>query len=289
MFRVRIRSENTWRRASAIPILRKLVRADMQSISRMKNPETIDLAFSEIDLLSGVSKQTNKSRFSDVDPTSLRIIASRSLSRIHDVGVSSGITSLELRRQLQAAGFEGEMFISDKFARFRINRRGLSTDVFDSDHNLVCTYLGPIVGDSEDTWKLPISRLLYLRARKRKFDDTDEQGFLLLHPDVLESVNKGDLRFIDFDVFDNSDDSAFDFVRCMNLLNLGYFSTGKILEGLRTLYSSLAPGGVLQVGRTHLEGGNHVTFYARTTDGFERMDVIGDGSEIDEMTTSFQI
>jgi len=261
----------------------------MQSISNMKNPVTIDLAFSKIDLLSGVSKQTNKNRFSDVDPTSLQIIASRSLSKLHDVGVSSGITSLELRRQLQTAGFEGEMFISDKFARFWTNRRGLSTDVFDSDYNLVCTYLGPIVGDSEDTWKLPISRLVFLRARKRKFDDSSEQGFLLLHPDVLDSVNRGDLRFIDFDVFNNSEDRTFDFVRCMNLLNLGYFPTGKILDGLRTLHGSLAPGGILQIGRTHLEGGNHVTFYERTTDGFERTDVVGDGSEIDELTMSFRI
>ena len=168
----------------------------MQSISKMKSPETIDLAFSEIDLLSGVSKQTNKQRFAEVDHMSVQLITKRSLSRIHDVGVSSGITSLELRRQLNATDFEGEMFISDKFARFWVNRKGALTDIFDSDHNLVCAYFGSLVGDSEDTWKLPISRLIYRRALKRGFDEKSDESFLLLHPDVLDSIDKGDICYV---------------------------------------------------------------------------------------------
>jgi hypothetical protein len=289
MFRVRIKSENIWRRASETPILKKLVRADMQSISNMKSPETIDLAFSEIDLLSGVSKQTNTQRFAEVDHMSVQLITSRSLMKIHDVGVSSGITSLELRRQLDAAGFEGEMFISDKFARFWVHRRGASTDIFDSDQNIVCSYFGPLVGDSEDTWKLPISRLIYRRALKRGFDEKNEESFLLLHPDVLDAIEKSDIGFIDFDVFENQSERLFDYIRCMNLLNLGYFSTEKIMNGLRTLHTCLLQDGILQVGRTHLEGGNHVSFYERTSDGFAPVKTIGKGSEIAHLVTEFRV
>ena len=271
-----------------MPVLRKLVRADMLSIPAMTNPEIIDSAFSDIDLLSGVSKQTNKDRFASVDEISVRIISSRSLSKIHDVGVSSGITSLELRRQLREASFDGEMFISDKFARFWVNRHGLATDIYDAEHNLVCAYLGPITGDSEDTWKFPLSKLVYRRALKRSFSEGDQREFLLLHPDVLAAIEQGDISFIDFDVFQNERENTFDFVRCMNLLNRGYFSTESIENGLKALHISLASGGVMQIGRTHIEGGNHVTFYEKTADGFQPLESVGGGSEIDQLVTEFR-
>ncbi len=288
MFRVRVRSEGLWRNTRNIPVLKKLVKADLQSITTMKRPENIDLAFSRIDLLSGVSKQTNKDRFSVIDELSVEIIINQSLSRILDVGVSSGITSLELMRQLRASSFAGEMFVSDKFARYWVSPHRFSTDIFDADHNLVCTYLGPITGDSEDTWKLPLSKYIFQRAQKRGFDETIGESFLLLHPEVLETIRRGELIFIDFDIFENDQEGAFDFVRCINLLNLGYFSTEQIVSGLNTLHFSLVNGGILQLGRTHLEGSNHVGFYEKTDTGFERIESIGDGPEIDQLIVDLQ-
>ena len=285
MFRVRIQSEGILRSASKIPVLRDLVRADIQRISTLKHPEIIDLAFSEIGLNSGVSKQTNKERFADVDKLSVQIITSRSLTRIHDVGISSGITSIELARQLQTSSFDGEMFISDKFARFWVDHQGLSTHIFDSELKLVCTYLGPIIGDRWDTWKFPVSKLLFRHALKKSFDDINKKEFLLLHTDVLETIKRGDLSFIEFDIFEEAQDHTFDFVRCMNLLNRGYFPTEKIVTGLKVLYASLVVGGVLQLGRTHSEGCNHVTFYEKTTSGFRRVESTGQGSEIHELVT----
>ena len=287
MFRVRVKNERLWAQLREAPVLNRLVRLDMQAISLMKDPETIDRAFSDIDLLSGVSKQTNKDRFASVDGLSLQHIENRSLSRIHDVGVSSGITSLELRRQLAAVGFSGDMFISDKFARFYINRRWLSTDVYDAERKLVCAYCGPFVGDSEDTWKFPVSKYLYRRAAGRSFDDSARQDFLLLHPDVLEAIEEGLLHFIDYDAFRDEQENAFDFVRCMNLLNRGYFPTESLENGLRALYRSLTVGGILQIGRTHLDGDNHVSFYEKAAGGFQPVDSVGDGSEIDQLVVDF--
>jgi hypothetical protein len=68
----------------------------------------------------------------------------------------------------------------------------------------------------------------------------------------------------------------------MNVLNPGYFSESKLLEAATAAHASVLPGGIWIHGRTREHDfSNHATFFQRCEHGWEPIERIGEGSEIE--------
>jgi hypothetical protein len=104
-----------------------------------------------------------------------------------------------------------------------------------------------------------------------------------IHPEA-RSLSNSDPRFMicKRSVFDRT--PGVDVLRTMNILNLAYFSTDQLIEGVQAAFCTVKPGGLWVVGRTHEQDGkNHVTFFRRTDTNWEILERIGNGSEIEDL------
>ena len=73
----------------------------------------------------------------------------------------------------------------------------------------------------------------------------------------------------------------------MNIFNRDYFSEQQLAEGVSAAFQSLQPGGLWIVGRTlEEEFTNHATFFRRNEKGFEVLERIGSGSEMESLALS---
>jgi hypothetical protein len=73
-------------------------------------------------------------------------------------------------------------------------------------------------------------------------------------------------------------------LRTMNIFNKSYFSPEQLSDGVNAAFHSIKPGGIWIVGRTLEEDlSNHATFLRRLDNGWEVLERIGKGSEIEEL------
>lgn len=73
-------------------------------------------------------------------------------------------------------------------------------------------------------------------------------------------------------------------LRTMNILNKEYFSPEQLTAGVHAAFQSLKPKGIWIVGRTAEDDfSNHVTFFRRQEDGWEVLERIGKGSDIEDL------
>jgi len=136
-----------------------------------------------------------------------------------------------------------------------------------------------------------------LAAAIRQGSDRDEwkQGDLLfrkiplVHPRALALQQSNPaFRVENHSVFE-ARPGLCDVIRTMNILNLSYFSQEQLMEGVRTVWKSLQPGGVWMVGRTIEEqteqapAVHHASVFQKTPDGFRLMARHGSPSEIEDL------
>jgi len=69
----------------------------------------------------------------------------------------------------------------------------------------------------------------------------------------------------------------------MNILSRAYFSVEQLIQGAQAAFQAVKPGGIWIIGRTLEEDlSNHTTFLKRAQKGWEVIERIGGGSEIEE-------
>jgi hypothetical protein len=261
--------------------LRKFLVYRTDAIPEMKDAAISDYVLREFATADATSKQTSPGRFRDLDEIAQAIIAAHQLDSLHDIGVSTGVTSLDLYRTLTAAGIPFQLHISDKFAVYGSSGR-FPTRIIDAQGTVTELYLCGILGRRDVSYKYPLTRLLHWLLADRPNHGVIRR-FALFNHEVLGHIEKGLIQRIDYDVFLTRMPRAFSFVRCMNLLNLGYFPRERIETALRNIIESLRDGGVLQIGRTHPDGTSHVTFYAKRGARLEPLQEVGGGTELREV------
>jgi hypothetical protein len=264
-----------------IPVLRKLWAFRTDAMPELRNPAIRDYVYRAFFTQNATSKQTSVGRFADLDRVARSIIMEHRLADIHDVGVSSGVTSLELLHALATTGIPLSFHISDKYAVYGSNGRFL-VRIVDAQGSVRELYVGSLLGTRDVTYKFPVTRFLYWLLARRPIRGP-VRSFVLFDHEVLEHIRAGLVRRIDYDVFTTRMPGAFSFVRCMNLLNLGYFPSESIEVALRNLIESLKEGGVLQIGRTHPDGISHATFYRKRGTRLEMLQEVGSGTEVREL------
>ena len=154
--------------------------------------------------------------------------------------------------------------------------------ILDAQGSVRELYVGGLLGTRDVTYKFPVTRSLYWLLAHRPIRGP-VRAFVLFDHEVLEHIRAGLVRRIDYDVFTTRMPGAFSFVRCMNLLNLGYFPPESIEVALRNLIESLKEGGVLQIGRTHPDGISHATFYRKRGTRLEMLQDVERGTELREL------
>lgn len=247
-----------------------------------KSKESHHLLMNNILLDNGVAKTTQPGRFAEIDSWLAQNLHESCVS-IHDIAVSSGITSLELKQKLESDGYKVNLSISDKFMSLRYFKRNFITYYYDIDGNFVLGNIFGIVAQRNCNKFFFITRLLskVMSKNAKKCFDNSLPELLLLHPEVCSSIDQKEVTFINYDIFKTSIYNEFDVVRAMNILNPIYFDVNEIKRAVRLIFSSLKEGGVLIVGRTHLEDKkNHVSVYEKKDGLFKHIKSFNGGSEV---------
>ena len=228
--------------------------------------------FRSIHLPNDTSKTTFPGRLTDLDLTLRRLIRPRSQVHLFDVGISSGITTLELIDTLEHSGC-------------RVTGIGVDSRI----RTLLRSFLGlDILYDGKGNI-LQIATRTLARGRPRESQRSARSWLLRRMIDLLESTvvrrwlacpdrsrpialvsprlaERPGFAIVEHDVLDPKPDwlNSFDLIRAANVLNLAYFSPPQLSIIVGNLVQWLRVGGLLAVCRTNeLDGQNHGSVFMR--------------------------
>jgi hypothetical protein len=282
MFIFALKSEQLFVKTQEWPLLKKFFRLRIDQLERIHDPLLVEALYKSFYVQNGTSKETRKGRFSEIDEITLSLLDKSSENVIHDVAVSSGVTSLELYQKLARNGFDFKLYISDKFSRYYYTGDNLRR-IYDCNHALTQAYILSFLSDKHLHWKHFFSKYSYHLIRLLPDKKKVEGNVLLYDPEVLSVLRVGEIYEIEYDIFASQFNSQFDLVRCMNTLNLAYFAASDISNAINNLKLSLKDGGLLQVGRTSSSGTNNVSYFRKVGDSLCWIEDTNGGSEIKEL------
>jgi hypothetical protein len=254
---------------------------------------------------NGTFRTTFRHRFRDVDEAALRLLRGfyplETELRVQDRAVSHGLTSWEWAEALLPVYPRAEFEASDLLLYLlKVTLPGGETYIVEPDGKLLQYTKPPFVVSLHyrESWRFPVNRVIAARA-KRKFQELNlPEGWMetpngprynvrkmpFVHPEA-RSLAARDPRF-QFrarSIFEHTP-AACHVLRTMNIFNRAYFSEEQLGEGANAAFHSVKPGGIWILGRTLEEDlSNHVTFLRRMPHGWEVLERIGKGSEIEDL------
>ncbi len=234
--------------------------------------------YKDIYVNNKTAKTTSRNRFPDLNKLSTEFIESQENPVIHDIAVSSGISSAEFYNFLKSKNQEFHFYISDKYSEIFV-KKGFITRAFDTEKNLTFAYFGCFFAVDKNIF-FPLTVLLFKIIRKFKTPENFDYNLLLFHPEILQKIKNNTVNFINYDIFETALPEKFTFVRAMNILNLGYFSENKIKTALKNILNSMKEDAVMLVGRTNSKGINNASFFRKRNNRFVSIKDINKGSEI---------
>jgi hypothetical protein len=258
---------------------------------------------------NGTFRTTFRHRFRDVDEVALRLMrgfyAPDTELRIQDRAGSHGVTSWEWAAKLFAV-FPGAEFEASDVLLYLIELSLPTGETYIVEPNgKPLQYIKPPFVVSlhyPESWRYPVNRAIAARA-KRKFEElhvpegwqenTHETAqysvtrIPFVHPEArMFGKTNPRFQFRARSVFDKAP-GACHVLRTMNIFNKAYFSPQQLAEGANAAFQSIKPGGIWIVGRTLEEDfSNHVTFLRRQDTGWEVLERIGYGSEMEQLAIS---
>jgi hypothetical protein len=277
-----------------------------------ENPSLEDIrAFEDISFTlrtsNGTFRTTFRNRFEDLDTVCLRLMRQffrpEAVIRLEDRAVSHGLTSAEWAQRLLPVFPAAEIEASDLVLQLiELSVEGGATFITELDGTPLQYIRPPFVVSvlHAESWRNPLRRLIAAEARKRFSrlrlphgwtEQSQGTGFRVrsipyVHPEAAALARTDSrFRFSRRSVFELTE-PACHVIRTMNIFNRSYFSEARLSEGYRTIFDSLQPGGIWIVGRTLEEDfSNHATFFRRKEDGWEVLDRVGGGWEMEDMAS----
>ena len=284
MFKLALENEDLFNRLSKHPILGRFVVFRIDCLPTLRDQKLASRVYKGILTSDGTSKHTAPGRFRDLDSLVVDYLSHES-NLIHDVAVSSGITSVELYSVLRDRGVPFKLMVSDKFSHY-LYRGTIVRRIYAVNKTLLFAYVGWILADRKCSWKFPISKFLFPLVRAFDKPSPPFREIPLYDFRLLELIRQGHVEELSYDIFSTSLPDRFTFVRCMNVLNLDYFKPDAIHRALSLLKNSLKDQGILLLGRTLPGGTNAVSFYKKVSDHFELIGDLNGGSEIRHLVES---
>jgi hypothetical protein len=280
------------------------------------NPDTAAIArFDEIcytlQTSNGTYRTTYRNRFADVNAAATRwirtLFAAGQPIRVQDRAASNCLTAAEWAAPLLQEFPQLRYTASDLLLFFIEASRGNETFIIEPDGSPL-QYIRPpfvIPLHRPEHPSLVVNAWLRHRAWKRVGEiqiprdwlDSSGEGqrrsgeWLLrkiscIHPEAAR-LAKSDRRFsIEMQsIFEPT--PPCEVLRTMNILNSGYFSADQLQAAIDVVRRSLVEGGLWIVGRTLVEDhSNHATVFRKSGSGFEALERIGNGWELESMATT---
>jgi hypothetical protein len=232
--------------------------------------------FKSICLPNGTHKTTARDRLADVDEVIGDHFRDSPSVRLLDVGISSGVTTLELIDRLEARGTRAG---------------GVGIDI--CVRGFVWSFLGIDLLHDAEGHVLQVATPFFARGRPHRSQKSLRSRLLRLGMDVFEAspvprwvarsrrsrpvslvsprlLGRGDFEVVEHDVARPMPawEGTFDLVRVANVLNRDYFEPSHVVTMVKNLTSWLKVGGVLVICSTSAaDGRNHGSFYHRRSAG----------------------
>lgn len=243
-------------------------------------------------------KTTFHQRFADTNPLLLQQLKQGGLASpdILDIGISSGISTVELHDDFREGGIHARIIATDLLVEALLVR------VLPNCHVLVDPSAFPLRFDlpfgTMKPWvtqrdyrngffllrkAINVGMTRLARHILQNSKDTRITRVKLVTPRLLAT---GNIVVCNDDIsrYNHAFANRFDFIRAANVLNKGYFPARVLSAMLANIRRYLrGPGTTLLVVRTHEDDSNHGTLFRMEDDG--RLKVtwrIGAGSEIEE-------
>lgn len=254
--------------------------------------------FTSLKVGNNTFKKTGGGRFQELDAAIVRQLADSPpiIGELLDIGISSGITTLELDAALVKAGHALRVTGTDlSLDAFIVPiMRGWRALVDSSGHPLQYD----IGGHSMRPWRRRmdwfdgmvvvrsiINRVGKPRARRSLATNRIIKQVRLLSPRL---ARRQDITVVrdDVTVENPAFSGRFDIIRAANILNLDYFDTPTLRAALSHVTSYLSgPGAVLLVVRTLANDEQHGTLFQviEQGDGLRIVERYGNGSEVEAL------
>lgn len=257
--------------------------------------------FPKLKMRNGTFKLTQPSRFQELEAAFRPYVEERadSLREVLDVGVSTGLTTVELARFLTDCGGAPSIVATDLFIEAHIVELVPGFTVFCDPEGWPLQY--DVRGIAVRPW---VRRLDYvtlafiplmlgrsvLRPRLRSRIMAGMSRPVQMITRSLPS--NGEIEFVENDIMCRSDRfiRRFDMVRAANILNTGYFSPDQIHIAIENIHSYLrGPGALLMIARTNRARENAGTLFGLNGNGsFTALERVGGGSEIERLVLDFR-
>ena len=249
-------------------------------------------------------KTTYHDRFSEIDQLLARQVRAGTMRASHvlDVGVSSGISTLELFTALSADGNDVNMVATDVLIDADI------VGVAPGCHALIDKSGFPLMFDVFGMGVKPwitaadykngafvlrkLTNVLFTSIARRVLDhpNDDRVKHVQLITPRLSAQRKISVCHDDIAQYNARFAGRFDLIRAANILNKNYFENDTLIAMIGNLKRYLTgDGGCLLVVRTRENSTNHGTLFRMGGNGsFEAATRFGDGSEIEDIVLRSQ-
>ena len=290
MLKLGLCNETILRKMQSFPL--HFFECRIDCIQKIQDDALYDYHYSRIILPQNIHKTTYANRFLDADQITLTLLQNKKDVRVHDIAVSSAITSLELYLSIKEKNIPCTFYISDKYANFYSNQHGLIHTILDDDGQAIHYYLFSVLASPQVSWLYPISRglfyiLNYLLGGINKNYLHQKSPCLSYHRKVLAHFQPGVFEAISYDIFYTQMINSFSYVRAMNILSLVYFNEEQIKKALDNIILSLREDGILQVGKTSVYGKNDVSYFRKQNQRLIHLQDLNQGSEIKSLCLDF--
>jgi hypothetical protein len=259
-------------------------------------PEAEERFFCAIRTSNRTTKQTAQNRFNSLNDKLLARLSDCTIDEVLDVGISSGVTTIELVESLRTIGVAPRVTATDRWSHAYLVPVGWNCGaLLDEDCEVLQLEL---FGRAMRSWSRRLdyitgmalvrraaTAIIGARARRVMRDPSRRARPVELVTPRLRAIPQISLTKDDVLVFNAGFARRFDFIRAANILNKGYFPSDALSLALSHLASYLrGPGAWLLVNRTHPDETNHGTLFRldeqRRLRAVERF---GDGSEIEAL------
>jgi hypothetical protein len=290
---------------------------NLLSVGEQPSPEQIrifeDVSFT-LRTSNGTFRTTFRNRFEDVDKIALqwlgKLYSPGSSFVVQDRAVSHGLTSKEFAERI-FEHFPNAVFEASDLL-LGLVELSVDGEVYIAERSgtplqyIKAPFVVPLY--HPESRRYPWNRWVAGKARRRlghlnlptgwsATQNTKPQRILAphgadlqvryipcIHPEAVALTRKNpNFQFCERSVFDATPGTCH-VLRTMNIFNRDYFSEQQLTEGVSAAFQSLPPGGLWIVGRTLEEKfTNHATFFRRNEQGFEILERIGSGSEMEAL------
>ena len=215
-------------------------------------------------------------RFADLDQYIIPYLPSQ--VRALDIGVSTGVTSVELYKTLKENGLNFQLHVCDPYSKVSTSGN-LIKSVWNENDRVICHFVGPICFSKNFRFRWLISKLggyfldSICRSDKPKFQRW------ILNENLKDLLRENKITWQNLDIVSDVATAPFDFVRIMNVLNCDLFSLHIMRLALQNIVLSVNEGGIVLIGRTMPSGINNAGIYRKVGDTLVIQRNINDGCE----------